>query len=336
MPEVSVIMGVNNGGRFLPATLASVFAQTFADWELVVVDNGSTDGGLAAALGPRPDPRVRTFTFREALSPGGALAVACREARGRYLAVLDADDLAHPRRLELQHAYLELRPEVGLLGAASDLIDKEGRPLGREPFVGLHEDIRALLAYVHVLRHSSVMFRRELAEQAPYRASIGVGSDHDFFARAAELVRVEALPAPLCSYRLHGDNRSLQSPNCATSRALVCLLARRRRDDLPEDLPVWEARFRSLEVRAAGHTGRAYLACARLFADLGYDDLAALNAWQAMREGAPLAGAFCYLPLTAQSLLRSRSTVLATARAWLKEPAHQLLRAAGAPDRPQF
>jgi glycosyltransferase involved in cell wall biosynthesis len=276
------------------------------------------------------------FRYPQPLSPGGALAVACREARGRYLAVLDSDDLARPRRLEIQRSYLELRPDVCLLAAGSDLIDKQGRFIGREPFVGRHEDIYALTAFVHVMRHSSVMFRRELLERIGYRALMGAGADHDFFARAAEVGRVEALPVPLCQYRLHADNHSRPGPRCALSRGLVTMLTHRRRCGLPEDLEKWLQVFGNAASRAGGHTGRVYLAIARIFATEGMDDLAAMHAWEAMRAGARWRGLGIYLLTSLRGLPRTRSVAAATLKAWLKEPAHQLLRVGGAPDRPQF
>lgn len=335
MPEVSVIMGVYNGGRFLPATLASVYAQTFTDWELVIVDNGSTDGGLAAALAAHPDPRVRVFNYAQPLTPGGALAAACREVRGRYVAVLDSDDLAVARRLEIQRAYLELRPELDLLAGGSEAIDEDGRFLWKEPFIARHDDIYALTAYVYTLRHSTVMFRREILGRVQYRGLMGISADHDFFARAAEVGTTEALGTTLCQYRVHPTNASRPTPWAATNRGLVLLLTHRRRRGLPEDLEVWHRIFNEIQARA-GTTGRAYVEVARLFVREGRSDLAAFFAWEGMRAGARWSGLACYLRVVIGGLLRSRDVALTTARAWLKEPAHQLLRAGGVPDRPQF
>lgn len=336
MPEISVIMGVCNGGPFLTPTLASLRAQTFADWELVLVDNGSTDYAVEAALAAEPDPRVRVFRHPRPLSAGGALDVACQEARGRYLAVLDADDLARPQRLEIQRAYLDLNPGTGLLGTASDLIDEQGRLLGREPCVCRHEDIHALVAYVHVLRHSSVMFRRELLERVRYRAATGLAADWDFFARTTEVTRLEVLPTVLCQYRLHARNISRESPACAADRALVAMATQRRRRGLPEEIERWAGVFGDAVASADGRTGRAYAATARVFAAAGLYDLAALHAWEAMRAGAQIRGLWVYLGTILRGLGRARPLAAATVRAWLKEPAHQLLRAGGAPDRPQF
>lgn len=337
MPEVSVIMGVCNGRRFLPAAVASVQAQTFPDWELILVDNGSTDGGVDAMLRARPDSRVRVVRYPEALSPAGALAVACQEARGRYLAVLDSDDLAMPRRLEIQRAYLDMRPDICLLATGSELIDDQDNLLGREPHVGTHEDIYALSAYVHVLRHSSVMFRRELLERIQYRNVLAVGTDHDLFTRAAEIGRVEALPAPLCRYRLHRDNLSRHPARRAFSLGLVGMLTHRRRHGLAEDFDLWKRKFAEGEAAVGDNPGRAYLFCARTFATEGFDDLAVMHAWLAIRAGARWRGADRYLRSLLHGMGRARGAPGAMLKGWLKEPAHQLLRSAGGiPDRPQF
>lgn len=338
MPEVSVIMGICNGRRFLPATVASVLAQTFADWELIMVDNGSTDGGVDAVLAAHPDPRLRVFRYPEPLQPSGALIVACREARGRYLAVLDSDDLATPRRLEIQRAYLDLRPDVCLLAGDSELIDADDRPLGREPLVCAHEDIHALTAYGYVLRHSTVMFRRELLERVQYRRQLALGVDHDFFARAVEVGRVEALPALLGRYRLHPGSASHRRSDCGLSLGLVSLLTRRRRRGEPENLEFWVRRFAEEKERLRGDEGAgAHLFCARIFLAEGMPDLAAVHAWLAMRRGARWRGAWHYGRALLRGLRQVRGVPALTVKGWLKEPAHQLLRmAGGVPDRPQF
>jgi glycosyltransferase involved in cell wall biosynthesis len=334
MPEVSVIMGVNNGGRFITESLDSLRMQTFPDWELVLVDNGSTDGAVEAELKRKPDARVRVFKYPQPLTPGGAMVVACGEARGRFLAVLDHDDLATPTRLALQVHYLSAQPDVMLLGGASEVMDVEGRTLGMEPFVGMHEDIFALTPYVHVLRHSGIMFRRELLAKVPYRPVLGIASDFDFIARAAEVGRVAAVPAVTCRYRLHAHNRSSLQVGSAVKGGLTRMLTRRRRLGLSEDLEHWNDRF------AAGvQTGdpiAAHLHCARIFEQAGQDDLAALHAWLALRAGGGIGAALRYAGAVCNGISRRPAMMSALVKAWMKEPVHQLLRAGGAPDRPQF
>jgi hypothetical protein len=300
------------------------------------VDNGSTDGAVGAELAARPDARIRVRHFSAPLGPGPALAVACREARGRYLAVLDADDLAAPRRLEIQRAYLELHPDVCLLGTASDLIDQDDRVIGREPFVGRAEDIHGATAYVHTLRHSSVMFRRELLARVEYRHVLGNGSDRDFFARAAEAGRVEALPDVLCRYRVHARNFSRQQEHGAVSRGLVSMLASRRRRGLPEQIETWEPRFAAILAAARTDEAAANLGCARLFMAEGLPELAAFHAWLAIRAGAHWRGGARYVQAVVSGLARDPRARAGLAKAWLKEPVQQLLRVGGLPDRWQF
>ena len=142
---------------------------------------------------------------------------------------------------------LELRPEVIMVGTAVELIDEAGKVLGREPHVAMHEDIFTVTAYFHALRHSSIMFRRELLERVQYRGVLGA-NDHDFFARTAEVGRVEVLPAPLCRYRLRFDSISHVGDKGAISRALVCMLTHRRRRGLPEEYDFWANKFSAAEA----------------------------------------------------------------------------------------
>lgn len=337
MPDITVIMGVRNGGSLLAEAVASLRRQTLADWELVLVDNGSTDGAAGALVAGLRDDRLRLITHPVPLGPGGACLLAAEAARGRYLAVLDHDDLAHPRRLEMQRAYLDLQPEVALLGTATAIIDETGREIGCEPFVGLHEDIHALTAYGHGLRHSSVMFRRELLARVPYRPLLGAAADYDFFSRAVEVARVACLPAVLCLYRRHSGNITLtEADRVAASGALVRLLTRRRRAGLPEDYEHWFARFQTCLAAGRGSVAQVHLGCARLFLREHHSDLAALHAWLGWRAGGGARAAWAYLVAAGTGLVRCPAARGALLRAWLKEPAHQLLRVGGRPDRWQF
>lgn len=118
------------------------------------------------------------------------------------------------------------------------------------------------------------------------------------------------------------------------STGLVRMLTRRRRLGLPEDEAVWTKRF----ARGAqgDHAAAAHLHCARIFSQEGHDDLSALHAWLAWRAGGGIGAALRYAGAVCSGLSRRPATISALAKAWMKEPVHQLLRAGGAPDRPQF
>lgn len=336
MPAISVIMGVHNGGPYLAEAVASIRAQTFQDWEMVLVENGSTDGAVDALAATLTDPRIRIVRHGQALSPGGSLKVACDLAAGDYLAVLDQDDLALPRRLELQKDFLDRVPEVGLLGTAAEDIGPDGRSLGLEPLVALHEEIHAALPYVYVLRHSTVMFRRSLLDRVGYRAELAGAADFDLYARASEVTRLAALPVVLCRYRIHTANETVRfGGRTAAGGGLARMLTRRRRQGLPEEFEIWQRRFAGAVPRDSGEA-EAHLACAAIFRREKHDDLAALHSWIAWRTGGGARAVARYALDVLRGLARHRGAWLGLIKAWLKEPSHQLLRAGGMPDRRQF
>jgi len=126
IPTVSVVMPVYNGERFLAAALASICGQTYRDFEFLVIDDGSTDTTpLILADAARRDSRIRIIT-----QPANAGVVAARnaglqQAQGRFIAVMDSDDVAVPERLARQASHFEAHPDVAVLGGAVQLIDQD-------------------------------------------------------------------------------------------------------------------------------------------------------------------------------------------------------------------
>ena len=126
MTKVSVITTVYNGERFIRECVESTLSQDCDDFEVLVLDDGSTDG-TQEALSQMADPRLKTH-FRPHEGRGQALNEAVELSVGEYVAILDADDVALPNRLSLQAAYLDSHSEVGIVGSASSLqIDEDGR-----------------------------------------------------------------------------------------------------------------------------------------------------------------------------------------------------------------
>ena len=128
MPLISVVIPLYQTERFIAAALDSALAQTFGDFEAIVVDDGSSDRGPDIARG-RGDPRVRVVR-QENRGLAGARNTGIRESRGKYIAFLDADDLWRPEKLAEHARLLESAPDVGLTFSASELIDDDGSPIG--------------------------------------------------------------------------------------------------------------------------------------------------------------------------------------------------------------
>jgi glycosyltransferase involved in cell wall biosynthesis len=190
-------MPVRDGERFLQEALDSTLAQTLGDFELIVVDDGSTDATpaiLAGAAGR--DPRVRV----QRQQPGGlsaAINAGCAAAEAPLIARMDADDVMLPDRLERQVAYLEAHPEVALLGGGIVLVDETGREIDREPG---RQQLDFLVR--NELTHATVMMRAAAArELGGYR--LDQSEDYDLWLRFEERFGVAALADPVIRYRLH-------------------------------------------------------------------------------------------------------------------------------------
>jgi glycosyltransferase involved in cell wall biosynthesis len=200
-PAVSVLMAVHNGERHLRPAVESVLAQTFVDFELVVVDDGSKDS-TRAILGSYEDPRIRIFANDENVGLTRSLNRGLGEARGGYVARQDADDISAPERLALQVAYLDRHPEIALLASAYRRIDDAGRHSGDRPVPLGATAIRWRLLFLNAFAHSSVMVRRAVVVAlGSYDETIDYGEDYDLWSRIAERHEVAALSQRLVAYR---------------------------------------------------------------------------------------------------------------------------------------
>lgn len=207
-PRVSVVIPAYNAAATLPATLNSVFRQTFTDYEVVVVDDGSTDSTRTVLAGY--GDRLRVLHKMNEGKPAAARNLGVRESRGEYVAFLDADDCWRPNKLELQVPLLEQNPAVGLVYSAASVVDGEGRevrvsrcaPEGRGR-------INRLLCVRNVMVGSSVIARRRaIAEAGGFDESLTSIENWDLWIRIARRWEVDFVDRPLTVYRVHAGNRS--------------------------------------------------------------------------------------------------------------------------------
>ena len=203
-PRVSVLMGVHNGGAFLADAIASIVGQTYESWELIVVDDGSTDAslGIAASWSER-DGRVRVIEH-----PGNrGLAVALNSAfavsRGAVVARMDADDVSLPERLQRQVEFLDAHPAVAVVGTGADFVDAGGNVLGSRHLFEEHADIAANIYRTSPFIHPSVMMRRDFLEAlGGYDGRLHRAEDADLWLRGYRQFRYHNLPEPLIRCRI--------------------------------------------------------------------------------------------------------------------------------------
>ena len=215
-PPLSVVMPVHNALPFLDEAVASILRQSFGDFELVILDDGSTDGSAEALRGwAQRDARIRLVRNDERLGPVGSSDRVCREARGAILARMDADDVAHPDRLRRQMAVLGARADAVLVASLHDTIDAQGRPLRPG-------DLGRLLrrSWFAPFVHGSATFRRAAFEAAGgYRSGSEYWEDIDLFLRLAKIGRMLVIPETLYSHRISAASTRLASRSEAVARA---------------------------------------------------------------------------------------------------------------------
>ncbi|MBC7804138.1 MAG: glycosyltransferase [Candidatus Parcubacteria bacterium] len=220
-PLVSVAMAMRDAERSLPMALASLFAQTHARWELLLVDDGSRDASLLVAQ-RFADPRVRLLADGVRKGLGARLNEAVQLARGELVARMDADDVCYPERFERQLEFLLAHPEVDLLGSAMVVFAGEGEPTGMFKVKPAHDQICARPWAGFRLPHPTWMGRKAWFRRHPYDPSAMKGQDQGLLVRTYKLSRFAALPEPLLGYRQDAlELRKVLAGRYHFTRALV-------------------------------------------------------------------------------------------------------------------
>ena len=200
-PRVSVLMTVYNGAPWLPPAIESVLAQTCRDWELIVIENGSSDAS-PQILASYSDPRIHVHAVPDNIGRTPALRLAFSQARAAHIAVLDADDLAAPQRFARQLDFMAQHPDVSVVGSWTQRIDDAGREIGQWTPPVDRSALLDLFGYSNPIVHSSAMYRADFAravggypENAPY------AQDCALWLRLAALGPPAMLGELLCSHR---------------------------------------------------------------------------------------------------------------------------------------
>jgi hypothetical protein len=198
-------MPVHNGAVFLDRAVRSILDQSFRDLEFVIVDDGSTDDtpGMLAKYA-RSDGRVRVWT-QDMQGLAASLHTGCADARGEFIARMDADDVATPDRLEKQLAELERRPALGVVGGAMELIDTRDARTGEMRFPLRNDSLqRAFLSGNNIAHPTACMRREACLEVGNYRHCFRHAEEYDLWLRIAERWEIANLPEVVLRYRIHG------------------------------------------------------------------------------------------------------------------------------------
>ncbi len=219
---VSVVMVVCNADRFLAEAIESILAQTYKGFEFIIIDFGSADKSKEiAAHYAAQDGRIRLLEIPHCSLPEARNA-GCFLAQGKYIAVVDADDISVPNRLLWETEFMEEHAEVGAVGGAVEWINAAGEPLQTARHALENREIQIELLTHSVLWHPTVLLRSSAFRQVGgYRAAFPVAHDYDLWLRIAEHFQLANLEQVVLKYRIHPHQLSFRRRKQQT----LCVLA---------------------------------------------------------------------------------------------------------------
>ena len=204
-PRVSVIMPVRNCRPFVMDAVNSILNQHFADFEFLIVDDGSTDGTYELLFDEVADARVHIFRGQENLGLPARLNQLIEMSRGEFIARMDGDDISYPDRLERQLAYLQTNVEVTLVACSMAVIDAHNQLIGMNRFRGEdHATITATPWRGFHMNHATWVAPRAFFDRWAYDPDAAPSEDDELLLRAYRSERFACLPDVLYAYRVDG------------------------------------------------------------------------------------------------------------------------------------
>ncbi len=209
---VSVIMPVHNGGLFLREAIESILNQTYQNFEFLIADDGSRDNTWQIINSFSSD-KIKAFRFKKNIGAFPRANFLFSQARGKFLAVMDGDDIAKPDRLEKHANFMRRHSKVIVLGAQAEIINETGEIIGRKNTPLNNKEIYEQFGFIHPMIHPSCLIRRSLLPKRKflYRTDFGVNSDYQTFFELLKYGQFANLPEVLLEYRIHGKNSSLNN-----------------------------------------------------------------------------------------------------------------------------
>ncbi|WP_082885571.1 MULTISPECIES: glycosyltransferase family 2 protein [Methylomonas] len=217
-PEISVIMAVYNGEKYLEEAVDSILNQSYFNFELIIIDDASIDATQEILFYlSKKDGRISILRNKRNLGAAKARNKGLHLARGSFIAIMDADDYAFPNRLQKQIEYMTTHHEIAVCGGYMEIYEKNGSIIKT---LEENEEIRARLLFENCIWHPTVMFRKEIVLKTGCRYRTQSAEDYDFFIRLSRCHEIifRNIPEVLTKYRIHPNND--RTEYAATQRAL--------------------------------------------------------------------------------------------------------------------
>lgn len=208
-PLITVIMPVYNAAKYLREAIDSILHQTYPHFEFLIFDDGSTDGSVDI-LHSYTDPRIQVFVDGQNLGQPKRYNAGIRAAKGKYIAIMHADDISLPHRFATQVKFLEEHEEYSLVGSRAKIIDEKGRFTGKKTlFFGDYDYIRAFLFFDCPIIHSSVMLSTKQLTKFLYDEKLTTAEDYELWSRMLFINKGIILNKVCGNYRVHSKNNHI-------------------------------------------------------------------------------------------------------------------------------
>lgn len=240
MPRVSVIISTYNDSRYLAQALNSVRAQSFSDWEAIIINDGSTDDTDAVASElVAIEPRFRYLSYAKNRGIVPCVKEAVSLAKGEYLARLGADDLwLDPEKLAKQVEFLDLHPDYALVGTWAEVIDMSGKHLHYMKPPDEDRFIRQKLLVRNHFIDTSILYRKDLADLVGgYRSQDIISEDYSLILRLGERGKLANLPQVMAAYRL--NPKGVSQTNAKLQAAMCIKFLHEHRRNYPGYVRAW-------------------------------------------------------------------------------------------------
>lgn len=210
-PLVSVILPCYNAEKFIEASIASIISQTYSNLEIIAIDDSSTDNTFSILqILSKNDNRIKILHNEKNAGLVFSLNKGIVNAKGKYIARMDADDISLPQRIEKQIKFMEQHTDVALCGSGYLIINSENKETGKISLPSENEEIKAALLFTNAFAHPTVVIRKEILERCGlYEEGLVPAEDYELWIRIAENYKIANIPAYLLKYRVHESNLTL-------------------------------------------------------------------------------------------------------------------------------
>lgn len=210
-PQISVVMPVYNGEKYLSQAINSILTQSFKDFEFIIIDDNSTDNSLKILNQfAKTDKRIIILRNKENLRATKTLNVGLKKARGQYIARMDADDWSYPNRFQRQFKFMEKHPDIGVSGSTIEICNKDLKVKNLRRYPLDDASARKIIFRYSPFAHPVTFWRKDMLDKVGgYNEAIPLSQDYELYFRIGKICKFGNLPDTLLKLRTHEDSSSI-------------------------------------------------------------------------------------------------------------------------------